>query len=166
MSKKSLRTTGSKTKFTRDKVCIVESNVDDVTGEVLARALEVCLSEGAFDATATPFTGKKGRPGFTVRVTCSKEMAAKFASVLVRETGTLGVKLTETDRWIVKRSDRLVEIQIGSKSRQIRLKVASIDGRSRFKPEFEDVKKLANEFRLPVRSVLEIVSMQVSEKLD
>lgn len=152
--------------FSKDTVCIVESNVDDVTGEVLARTIEVSIAEGALDATASPYTGKKGRPGFTVRLTCAKSAAPKFANILVRETGTLGVKITETQRWIVKRSEEIISIRIGGKSRQIRLKTASIDGQTRLKPEYEDVKKVAEEFDISLRSVIEITARQASEKLE
>lgn len=147
-------------------MCIVETNVDDVTGEILARTIEVSLVEGAFDATASPFTGKKGRPGFTVRLTCAKSAAPKFAQILVRETGTLGVKVIETERWIVNRRKVVISIRVGGKSRQIRLKTASIDGQTRFKPEYEDVKKVADEFNIPLRSVIETTLRQASERLE
>lgn len=165
MVKNSRQTSGLGINYSKDIVCIVESNVDDVSGEVLARLIEVSLEKGAYDATASPFIGKKGRPGFTVRITCDKKEASKFGDLLVKETGTLGVKIREAERWIVKRSQKALMVEINGKSRKIRIKVAAIDGRARIKPEFEDAKKLASEFEIPLRSVLEIISKQAAEKI-
>lgn len=152
--------------FSRDIVCIVESNVDDVSGEVLARVTEVSLDEGAFDAIVSPFIGKKGRPGFTVRITCARSAAHKFRDIIVRETGTLGVKITETERWIVKRKERKINVEVLGKTRQIRMKIASMEGQTRLKPENEDAKKLANEFGISLRSVMEIISRQAAQRLE
>ena len=153
-------------KYSKDTVSLIETNVDDVSGEVLARVIEVSLDKGAYDATASQYIGKKGRPGFTVRITCDKERARTFADLLVRETGTLGVKVKETERWVVKRSQKTLAVRINGKTRKIRIKVALIDGRERFKPEFEDAKKLSDEFKIPLRSVFEIVSKQAAEKTE
>lgn len=163
MVDRSLRASGIE--YSKDIVCVIESNVDDVSGEILGRTIEVLLDNGAFDATASPFVGKKGRPGFTLRLTCPKNDSKKYADILVRETGTLGVKVKQTERWIVKRNQKTIGLQISGETRKIRLKVATIDGRARVKPEFEDAKKISKEFNLPLRSVLEIVSKQAAEKL-
>lgn len=165
MAKNSRRPSNSGIEYSKDTISVIESNVDDVTGEVLARLIEVSLDKGAYDATASPFVGKKGRPGFTVRITCDKKKASTFADILVRETGTLGVKIKDTERWIVKRSQKMQTVQLDGKSRRIRVKVASIDGRTKIKPELEDAKKLSNEFGIPLRSVFEIVSKQATEKV-
>ncbi len=151
--------------FERDEVALVETNVDDVTGEVLSRAVERLMDEGALDATITPYFGKKGRAGFAVRVTCERNSEDKFASILVEETGTLGVRVTRSIRLIVPRKVRSASISIGRKSRKVRVKVAKIGKSLRIKGEFEDAKKIAREEKIPLRDVLELVSDQARKEL-
>jgi uncharacterized protein (DUF111 family) len=71
---------------------LLECTLDDITGEELARAIEVLVKTGAADAHALFGIGKKGRPVFVLRVVCSEKDAQKFAETMARETGTMGVK--------------------------------------------------------------------------
>lgn len=162
---KSLHGSGSILHYSKDKICIIETNVDDVSGEIIGHAIEELIAGGGFDASATPFTGKKGRPGYTIRITCARNSVKRLANILVKETGTLGLKVTDTDRWIVDRMERKLWIVIAGKSRPVRVKIASIDGQIRIKPEFEDAKQLASELHIPLRSILDVVHEQALRKL-
>ena len=87
---------------------VLEVNVDDVTGEVIAHTIAALLSAGAFDAWATPIVMKKGRPAHTVHALCDPIDAAVIGEVLLRETGSLGVRGTTLMRWPQRRDEATV----------------------------------------------------------
>ena len=80
-------------------VQLFEANVDDATGEVIAHTIAALLAAGAHDAWATPIVMKKGRPAHTVHALCDPAQAAEVGAVLVRETGSLGLRGTVLQRW-------------------------------------------------------------------
>ena len=86
------------------------ANVDDITGEVLAHAITALLAAGAHDAWATPIVMKKGRPAHTLHALCDPAIAQTVREVLVRESGTLGVRATVAQRWPQSREDGTVII--------------------------------------------------------
>ena len=147
-----------KIKFETDTVAIIETNVDDVTGEILARTIEQLMSAGAYDATASPYLGKKGRMGSTVRVVCARDSFEKFAEILVEETGTLGAKVTEWTRLIVPRRQMSVPLEIEGFNGNISVKVARVNGRIRIKPELSDARRVSEACGLPLREVLEMIT--------
>ncbi len=143
-------------RFDHDVVAILETNVDDTTGETLARTIERLFSEGAYDATVHPYLGKKGRQGYTIRVVSSRDATEKLAQILVEETGTLGVKTTEYTRLIVPRRVISIPVSIENFHGNISVKVAEIRGRIiRIKPEIEEAKQISDSQKIPLRDVLE-----------
>ena len=80
-------------------VALLETNLDDVTGEVLAHAVEALMTAGAHDAWITPVVMKKGRPGHTVSVLVDPILADVVRAMLEAETGTLGVRGSVLGRW-------------------------------------------------------------------
>jgi pyridinium-3,5-bisthiocarboxylic acid mononucleotide nickel chelatase len=155
----------SKITFERDTVALVESNVDDVTGEVLARTVERLMEEGALDATVISFLGKKGRMGQTIRVVCAKGSAEKFAEILVEETGTLGVKTTEWTRLIVPRKVLSVPVRIGNFRGSVSVKASKTGFGVRIKPELSEAKRISDSEKIPLRKVLEIISRTAESEL-
>jgi pyridinium-3,5-bisthiocarboxylic acid mononucleotide nickel chelatase len=160
------RESKQKIRFDHDKVVIVETNVDDVTGEVIGATLAKLLAEGAFDATSTSFVGKSGRPGNTIKVVCDPKDVQKFAEILVTETGTLGVKTAEYTRLIVPRKNISMPVKIGRFEGRVNVKVARIGTGYRYKPELADALRISEKENLPLPEVLEMISSQVSKKLD
>ena len=128
-------------------VALLEANVDDVTGEVLAHTMSALLAAGAHDAWVTPITMKKGRPAHTVGVLCDPAAIDAMRDVLLRETGSLGVRMSSLRRWPQRRTETTVDVD----GCAIRVKVAA----HRVKVEFDDAAVAANELGLPVRVVLE-----------
>jgi uncharacterized protein (TIGR00299 family) protein len=128
-------------------VTLLEANVDDVTGEVLAHAITALLDAGAHDAWIVPIVMKKGRPAHTVSVLCDPSAVAVVRSVLVRETGSLGVRATPLRRWPQRREIARVEVD----GREIGVKLAG----HRTKVEFDDALAAARALDLPVRVVIE-----------
>ncbi|MDD1729562.1 MAG: nickel pincer cofactor biosynthesis protein LarC, partial [Methanospirillum sp.] len=102
---------------TGDVVDILETNVDDVPGEIIGYLLGKLMDEGARDACATPLTMKKGRPGHLIRVICRPEDSGNLSEIMARETGTLGVRcIPAVHRFIADRQFEEVMVCIGGKS--------------------------------------------------
>jgi pyridinium-3,5-bisthiocarboxylic acid mononucleotide nickel chelatase len=127
-------------------VVLLEANVDDATGEVLAHAVARLLDTGAHDAWITPIVMKKGRPAHTVAALADPATAAAVAAVLTAETGSLGVRGTRLEKWPAARTVETVDIE----GHAVRVKVAA----GRTKVEFDDAAAAAAALRLPVREVL------------
>ncbi len=123
----------------RDQVVLLETNLDDMTPEALAYALERLLADGALDAWLTPILMKKGRPAHTLSLLCPPGEAERFAEAILRGTSTLGVRRRLLDRTVLPRELVPVETPFG----MIRCKIAHIEGTARIKPEFEDCRTAA-----------------------
>lgn len=134
------------TPHTHDEMVILETNIDDVTGEVLGRAVERLMSEGARDVTITPVYMKKNRPGHVVTVVAKKDDAEDLAQVLISETGTLGVRELPVIRHITPRTTRTIQLRIRGKSHPVRVKISE-DRSGRvmgFKVEYEDLGRISD----------------------
>jgi pyridinium-3,5-bisthiocarboxylic acid mononucleotide nickel chelatase len=152
-------------RFERDKVALLETNVDDATGEVISRAVDRLMEEGAFDVTVASFAGKKGRVGQTVRVTCSPSSVEKTAQILVEETGTLGVKTTEYERLIVPRKVHSIPFQLSGFKGRVHVKVASMNDAVRIKPEYSEAEKISKETGVTLREVLHLIVKSAEKNL-
>lgn len=130
-------------------VQVFETNVDDATGEVVAHTIAALLSAGAHDAWATPIVMKKGRPAYTVHALCDPTQAREVVTVLVRETGSLGVRGHSSLRWPQARDERIVMVD----GHAVRIKVAA----GRIKPEHDDVAAVAAATGRALRAVLDDV---------
>jgi len=155
----------SPTKFQRDRVAVLETNVDDVTGEIISRAVERLLEEGALDVTCTNFTGKKGRVGQTIRVSAKPRKVEALAQVLVEETGTMGVKTAEYDRLIVPRNTNSIRFKLRNFDGQVSVKVARIAKSTRIKPEFSQVREISENTGVPSRVVSDLIIEAAKKKL-
>jgi uncharacterized protein (TIGR00299 family) protein len=127
-------------------VHLLETNVDDATGEVIAHTIASLIAAGAHDAWATPIVMKKGRPAHTVHALCDPSASALIGALLLRETGSLGLRSTEARRWPQHRSERQVIID----GHTVRTKVAL----GRVKVEYDDAAAAAAALGRPLRDVL------------
>jgi len=125
---------------------LVEANVDDVTGEVIAHTIAQLLAAGAHDAWATPIVMKKGRPAHTLSALCDEASLTRIRDVMVSETGSVGVRANSVARWPQHREDRTVDID----GHSVRVKV----GEHRVKAEFDDALAAATELGRSVRDIL------------
>ena len=133
---------------------LLECNVDDVTGEVVAHAIAQLLAAGAHDAWATPIVMKKGRPAFTVHALCDGAHLDVVRAAMVAETGTLGVRGATMRRWPQQRTETSVEVE----GHRIRLKLAA----GRVKVEHDDAAAAARALDVPLRVVMERALAQAS----
>ncbi|MCH8805826.1 MAG: nickel pincer cofactor biosynthesis protein LarC [Planctomycetes bacterium] len=133
-----------------DAVCLLEAQVDDATGQVVAYACERLLEDGALDAYVVPIIMKKGRPGQLLTVLCRPDDVAALEAVMFRETTTLGIRRHACQRTKLARELVSVESRYGP----IRVKVASQGGATlRVWPEYEDCAAAARRGAVSLRDV-------------
>ena len=130
------------------EVQLLETNVDDVTGEMLAYTTQALLQAGAHDAWITPVVMKKGRPAHVVSALVDPALAASLADVMLAETGSLGIRATTLQRW--PRAREQVEVHVDDLP--VRLKVAP----GRVKVEHDDAAAVAAATGRPLREVIEL----------
>ena len=135
-----------------DQILVLETNLDDISGEVIAHATSKLLEAGALDVYTTSIQMKKNRPGVLITVLCGSELAAKMEKILFRETGTLGIRRWPASRHKLERRAHAVETSFGA----VLGKVAVLtDGSLSFSPEFEACKQIAEQKQTPLREVYE-----------
>ena len=133
-------------------VVLLEANVDDVTGEVLAHAVSALLDAGAHDAWVTPVVMKKGRPAHVVSALADPALVAQVALVLSGESGSLGVRATTFERWPRTRAVDTVEVA----GLPVRVKLSP----GRVKVEHDDAARVARIGRLPLREVITLAEAE------
>jgi uncharacterized protein (TIGR00299 family) protein len=115
---------GEKTKnYEHDVVQILETNVDDVSGEVLGNMIDKIMENGAKDVTITQGISKKGRPTNLISVICDLKSMNTLLDLLISETGTLGVRIRSSERYVVPRTILTVPIKLNEKNFKIRCKI-------------------------------------------
>lgn len=151
-----------------DNVSILETNLDNITGEVLGHSFNKLLDAGALDVTIIPILMKKNRPGHLLRVITKPEDCDKVSEAIIRETGTLGVRvLPYVHRNVVNREIIEIKIEIGGIEKDIQIKVGTIDREIiNYSPEYEDAKKIANELGIPLKDVMKKANESFKKILD
>jgi len=151
---------GAPAAMPQDAVDLLETNVDDASGEVIGEALARFMAAGARDASAIPILMKKGRPGYLVTVIAPPDSSAGLARLMAQELGTLGVRcIPAVHRFIADRTTGTVEVTFAGHTKDIPVKYGWIEGRCyTAKPEFDAAKEWAGELGLPVREVLRAIS--------
>lgn len=130
---------------------LLETNLDDATGQEVARALAAALAEGALDAWSVPALMKKGRPGHVLSVLARPADAARIEAVLFRETPTLGVRRSRASRTVLPRHVEDVQTPWGT----VRMKVREGPGGRAATPEHDDCLRLADTHGVALREVQE-----------
>lgn len=142
-----------------ERVVQLETNVDDVTGEVLGHLIEQLMQAGALDVSVLPALMKKGRSGNVIRAIARHEEMESLARIIVRETGSLGVRVFPSlHRFVAEREIVSVELEISGQSYNAVIKVSRMDGTLlNVKAEYEDCIKIAEDTGLPLRLVIKKV---------
>ena len=129
-----------------ETLVVLDTNLDDVTGEVLAYTVTRLIEAGARDAWTTSITMKKGRPAQQLSVLCDADRVTDLRALLVAETGTLGVRTTPVTRWASERDITSVDVD----GQAISVKRSAV----RAKAEFDDAAAAARALGRPLRQVL------------
>ncbi len=140
-----------------DSIEVLETNVDDVTGQVLGNLIDELLAAGARDVCIIPATMKKGRSGSIIQVIAKPEDSDALARKMIEETGSLGIRVIPVKhRLIAERKMDKVEITINGRVFTIAVKIAR-DLRGvllNISAEFEDCKKAAGLSGVPVKDII------------
>jgi hypothetical protein len=151
----------------KDQVVVLETNVDDVSGEIVGHAVDRLLMQGAKDVSIVPMFTKKNRPGQIVKVVADQKDAQRLSRLLIEETGTLGVRVYYCERHVMNRESCSVEVSVNGVKELVKVKIAKdADGNIiRIKPEYDDLKRLAEKTNKPLRELAEIVISRAREVL-
>ena len=128
----------------REEITRLECNLDDMTGEDIAFAMERLFEAGARDVYTQAIGMKKSRPGVLLSVICLPADADALAAVMMKHTTTLGIRRQDMSRYVLDRGGETVSTPYGD----VRVKRASGMGVERSKPEYDDLAKLAKEHGL------------------
>jgi hypothetical protein len=143
----------SKTEDRRPKtenLILLETNIDDLSPQILGFVLERAFEIGAADCWFTPIQMKKNRPATLVSILCEKDKKEALTEMLFRETSTIGLRVSETERICLPRRIEKIETKFGA----VDVKIAGFDGEIvNAKPEFEQLKAIAERENLPLREV-------------
>ncbi len=144
---------------TESEITVLETNIDDVSGEMLGDAIIHLMEKGALDVSYHPIFTKKNRPGWQIQVITKRKQADELSQLLMRLTGTLGVRIRNVHRHIGQRKIKKVKIKIDNRFFEVRMKVGPFTQ----KIEFEDLRRLANELGktpLEIHNTLKVVQKE------
>lgn len=135
-----------------DTVWAIETNLDDVSGEVVGHCIAQLWEAGALDVYTTAIQMKKNRPGTQLTVLCAAERVAALEQIVFGETGTLGVRHWSLGRQTIPRQPHTVETPWGP----IEGKQFTLPGQPpAFSPEYEACRRVALDHGVPLRAVFD-----------
>jgi len=136
-----------------DTVAVIETVIDDSTPELLAYVSELLLAAGAWDVYRTAVQMKKGRSGVAMTVLCRPDLVAALRDLIFRETTTIGLHWRLENKVALKREFARVETSWG----EVTIKIArwASGAVANASPEYEDCRKLATEFSVPLKQVMQ-----------
>ena len=141
-----------KVDMTGEEIAVLETNLDDLTPQVLAYAAERLLAAGALDVFTTAIQMKKGRSGTLISVLSKPGDETRLGGILLSETSTLGIRSRRERRQVLARRQQVVQTQWG----EVRIKVGSSgDTELNAAPEYEDCCRIATASNLPLKTVMQ-----------
>ena len=147
----------------QSEVFLIETNIDDMTGEEIGYAMQVLFDTGALDVWATPIQMKKSRPGTTLSVIAAQNNLGPIAAVLFTHTSTLGVRTRQLERLIANRQTVQVETGYGP----VRVKLRKIGNQvTQIAPEYDDCAKIATELDVPISQIMQSAKSAASKYLE
>jgi uncharacterized protein (TIGR00299 family) protein len=141
-----------------ESLLLIETNLDDISGEILGFVMEKAFEIGALDCWFTPIQMKKNRPATMVSILCEPKDKEKFAELLYTETSTLGVRVKQIERECLEREVVKVKTEFG----EIDVKIAKFGGKIvNIKHEFEQLRKIAIETKQPLKGIEKLISKEI-----
>jgi uncharacterized protein (TIGR00299 family) protein len=141
---------GRDTATQRDRVCVLETHIDDLNPEHFEHAMERLFEAGALDVGLQTVQMKKNRTGFALRVIANPARAQELAAIVFAETSTAGIRVSHQERWVLRRSTRRIRTRFGA----IRVKVLESESGVRFAAEYDDCKRAAKRAGAPLGEVV------------
>jgi len=150
-----------------DSIYELETNVDDLDGETIGNIIEILYNHGAVDVTILQGLTKKNRPVIIIKVLSDKMHLETISNKLFSETGTLGIRLRETTRLVMKRSILVMPISIKHELFYVHVKISK-DARGKIynaKPEYDDIKVISAKLKIPYKNCREIVQRKIIDSI-
>jgi len=149
-----------------ERMFLIETNIDDVDGEIIGNLIEVLMKEGARDVTIIPGITKKNRPVNIIRVLSDLGNTDALMHKLFKETGTSGIRINEINRITLERNIINMEIIINCSKYNISIKITKDTSNNiiNIKPEFDDLKKIADIEGSSLKAIQELVMFQIFKK--
>ena len=146
-----------------EKKIMIETNIDDMSGEIYSYIMPKLLDNGALDVFITPVIMKKGRPAHVLSVLCGKDHVNTLEDIIFTETTTFGTRRYDVERTELERSITKVKTSYG----EISVKKGYYNGKYlKFSPEYDECADAANKHGVPVREVYNAVTAQIKESED
>ncbi|MFX1325445.1 MAG: nickel pincer cofactor biosynthesis protein LarC [Promethearchaeota archaeon] len=151
-----------------EEVTVLETDVDDVSGELLGNFINDLKMSQVLDIQIIPSLTKKNRPSHIIKVLCYPQSTFEITEKIIQELGTLGVRYCTMKRVCVERTIEKREIEIKGKIFEVNFKMSyieSVNGREivNFKPEYEDLKKISEDLNIPLRKIQSIIQTQITQ---
>ncbi len=139
-----------------ESIVVMETNVDDCSGEVLAYTSEKLFENGALDVFYTPIFMKKGRPAYRLSVACRKEDMFKLQNIIFKETTTIGIRYRFEARTELGREI----IEINTKYGKIKAKKVISNGETYVYPEYESLKEIAQKNGISLKELYKLEELK------
>ena len=136
----------------KQEIAVMETNIDDTTGEILGYAAEKLMQNGALDAFFTPIYMKKGRPAYRLTVACRKEDIEKLQTIIFRETTTIGIRYRYEKRNVLPRE----KVEVNTGYGLVQAKQVKLGEETYTYPEYESLKKIAEEKNIPLKDLYQL----------
>ncbi len=145
-----------------DIVVELNCNLDDMTGEETAFAVERLFSAGALEVFTTPVNMKKNRPGIMLTCLCPEKLENEMISLIFKNTSTIGVRKNICERYVMSRSEEKIKTSLG----YVNIKTSKGYGTEKTKADYDDVAKIASENNLSLREVRNLIEGEVLRRGD
>ena len=162
IGEKILKDENLKDSYVSDEAVLIETNIDDMSPEFYDYIIDKLFTQGALDVFLTPIQMKKNRPAHMLSVIGYEQDLKGILEVLFSESTTLGVRIREIKRLRLAQQNFIAETKYG----KIKIKVAMFKGEIKnIAPEYEDCKKMAKQYQIPLKEVYEEAKKIACDKL-
>jgi len=150
------------------EVTVLETAVDDVSGEILGNFVQALEHEEILDIQIIPSITKKNRPGHIIKILCDPKHSFDLIYKTLLELGTLGVRFYTTNRICIDRKFEKCSIEINNVTYEVKLKISYIPLEDNIKvinvkPEFEDLRRISKQTNLTIKEVLAYCQPEVNK---
>ncbi len=152
-----------------EEIAELETDVDDISGEILGNFIKIMEKENILDIQVIPALTKKNRPSHVIKILCKPDNVFDIIEKMIEELGTLGVRFHIIERVCIDRTIRPYNILINETQFQVRHKISFVETKNgkktiNMKPEYEDLKKISNTTKIPIKKLQRLLSRQVSDE--
>jgi len=145
----------------QEEMLVMETNIDDMNPEFYDYVLDRLFAAGARDVFLSSIQMKKNRPGTLLSVIAEPSLREKLSGIIFRETSTIGIRYYPVNRMILKRALKKVKTRFGTVKVKI---IEEPDGTKRATPEYEDLKRIAETKKIPLKVFYDEVLRSIKEK--